>query len=65
MNNSLRANHHKKIERKITLESRMNLLRNALTSKKHRRWIAYRIKDKSWQRDKLIEFGLRKPKSNS
>lgn len=64
-NSKLRKNHQKRTKRKITFNTRLNVLKKSLISKEHRTWLFYRISTKEWQQQKLIQLGLKKPKPNS
>ena len=60
----LRNKHHKKTERKIFIQSRLNIIYKSIFDKAHRTWLIKRIMDKNWQREKLIQLGLKNPKPN-
>lgn len=63
-NDHLRNKHRKKTERKIFIQSRLNIIYKSIFDKAHRTWLIKRTTDKNWQREKLIQLGLKNPKPN-
>jgi hypothetical protein len=61
----LNSNKQNKIAYKIFLKERFSVIYNALFKKSYRNWLFRRILDKKWQKEKLSQFGLKKPKLNS
>jgi len=61
----LRSKRHQKTERKLFIKSRFAIIYKSFFDKEHREWLLKRVTDKSWQREKLIQFGFKKPKPNS
>ena len=62
---SFRKKHQSKTSKKIFLKNRLNIIYKSIFNKAHRSWLIKRITDKNWQREKLIQLGLKKPKPNS
>lgn len=54
--------HQKQTQKKLALQNRFNFLIASLHRKENRQWILRRFFDKDWQRAKLIQLGLIKPK---
>ena len=65
LDDSLRKNKNKKKERNLFIKSRFEIIYKSIFNKEYRNWLFKRITDKNWQRDKLIQLGLKKPKPNS
>lgn len=63
-NETLRNKKHKKIYRKHFIQKRVVLIYKAISNKTYRDWLIKRISDKTWQREKLIQLGIRKTKPN-
>lgn len=53
----------KKIQQKLFIKDRLDIIFKAFVEKKHRKWILKRLSDKNWQREKLIQIGLKKKKT--
>ena len=64
-NKSLREKNIRKVKKKATLIRRIDMSKKIFTSKTHRTWFLKSITDKEWLNEKMIEFGLKKPKPNS
>ena len=62
---NLRAKHHKKIKRKLFIKKGLRIIYKSLFDKAHRNWLIKRTTDKNWYKEKLVQVGLKKPKSNS
>ncbi|AUC86437.1 hypothetical protein CW731_14625 [Polaribacter sp. ALD11] len=52
-----------KISRKLFLKTRLNIIKKSLFNKEYRQWLINRTTDKNWQREKLIQLGIKKTKS--
>jgi len=61
----LRSIRHQKTERKLFIKSRLEIIYKSFFDTEKRQWLIKRITDKSWRREKLIQFGLKKPKPNA
>jgi len=61
----LRNKSHKKTDRKLFIKSRLDIIYKSLFDKDHRNWLIKRTTDKTWQREKLVQLGLKKPKLTS
>lgn len=53
---------HKKIDRKLFINKRLNIIYKSVFNNEYRSWLIKRTKDKNWQREKLIQLGLKKTK---
>ena len=63
--NKLRIKNYKKIKIALFIKSRCTIIYKSIFDKTHRNWLLKRTTDKNWQQEKLIQFGLKKSKSNS
>jgi hypothetical protein len=61
----LRNKSHKKTDRKLFIKSRLDIIYKSLFDKDHRNWLIKKTTDKTWQREKLVQLGLKKPKLTS
>ena len=57
---TLSSKRHKKIDRKLFINKRLNIIYKSIFNKEYRTWLIKRTTDKSWQREKLIQLGLKK-----
>ncbi|ARV07653.1 hypothetical protein BTO04_13555 [Polaribacter sp. SA4-10] len=57
-------NHSKKTNLIIFSKSRLNIIYKSIFNKDHRTWLFKRTTDKNWQREKLVQLGLKKTKPN-
>lgn len=64
-NNSYRIKHDKKTETTLFIKKRFNIIKDSVFNKEKRTWLFKRITDKEWQKEKLIQLGLKKTKPNS
>ena len=48
------------IHKQIFIKKRISILYKSIFNKKYRVWLLNRISDKNWQREKLVELGLKK-----
>ena len=49
---------------KISQSLRFKIILRSFVNKEYRAWIVKRILDKQWQKEKLIQLGLKKPINN-
>ena len=49
---------------KLFLTSRLKVISKSFVNKEYRIWLLKRISDKRWQREKLVQLKLKKPKKN-
>jgi hypothetical protein len=61
----LRNKSHKKTDRKLFIKSRLDIIYKSFFDKDHRDWLIKKTTDKTWQREKLVQLGLKKPKLTS
>ncbi|TXD46681.1 nucleotidyltransferase family protein [Polaribacter sp. IC073] len=52
-----------KIDRKLFIKTRLNIIKKSLFNKEYRQWLMNRTSDKNWQREKLIQLRIKKTKS--
>jgi hypothetical protein len=64
-NDRLRSKRHQKTERKLFIKSRLDIIYKSFFDAEKRQWLIKRITDKSWRREKLIHFGLKKSKQDA
>ena len=64
-NSELNKKFTKKKSRELFIKKRLAILKKAIFNKEHRDWVLKRISDRDWQQEKLIQLGLKKPKSSS
>jgi hypothetical protein len=64
-NDSFRQQHHNKTKTNLFIKERLNIIKDSLFDKEKRNWLLKRTTDKNWQREKLVQLGLKKPKPNS
>jgi hypothetical protein len=50
---------HKRVKIFLFMKSRLNILYKSIFNKEHRVWLLKRISDPNWQREKLIQLGLK------
>ncbi|MCI2229799.1 nucleotidyltransferase family protein [Polaribacter sp. MSW13] len=65
LNDGFRKKQYKTTKNKLFLKSRLKIVYKSLFDKAHRTWLLKRITDKSWQQEKLVQLGLKKPKPNA
>ncbi|MFY9243728.1 MAG: nucleotidyltransferase family protein [Polaribacter sp.] len=58
----LRKKRHKKTSRSLFIKMRLDIIYKAIFDKAYRNWLLKRTTDKNWQREKFIQFGLKKSK---
>jgi hypothetical protein len=56
---------HQKTKRKLLIKSRLYNIYKSFFDTETRQWLIKRITDKNWYREKLIHFGLKKPKQDA
>ena len=56
---------HKKIDRKLFINKRLNIIYKSIFNNEYRTWLIKRTTDKNWQREKLIQLGIKKSKPNA
>ncbi len=56
--------HFKKASKKISRNHKLKMIYKSIFNKEHRVWFLHVIQDKKWVNRKMIEFGLKKAKSN-
>ena len=49
----------------LFVQQRLEIIIKSFYRKEHRNWLLSRIRNRDWQRQKLIQLGLKKPKLNS
>lgn len=64
LDDSYREKFNKKLSKKLFIKARVDFIIKSFSSKVHRKWILKRVTDKIWLYEKLIQFGLKKPKPN-
>ncbi len=64
-NPSLKNKHFIKTEKKLFFKKRMRIIYISLFNNEYRNWLIKRTSDKNWQREKLVQLGLKKPKPNA
>lgn len=62
-NADYRKSHFKKIKWKLFWRSRMRFVLKGITRKENRVWMYNRFRDRNWQRQKLVQLKILKPKS--
>ncbi len=62
-NPTYRKQHYNRTARKLFFKARSKFILQAFTRKENRIWMYNRFLDKEWQREKLIQLKLAKPKS--
>lgn len=66
LENPLKSKKTEKItSTKLFIQKRLSIIKKSFLDKEHRSWLLKRISDKNWQREKLIQLGLKKSKPNS
>lgn len=58
-------NHYRKTSIKLFIMRRLGVIYKSIFRKEYRNWLIKRTTDKNWQKEKLIQLGLKKPKPNS
>ena len=61
-NDQLRNKQNKKIDQKIFIKKRLDIIYKSFFKKPYRGWLLKRITDKNWQKEKLIQLGFIKQK---
>ncbi len=61
-NDQLRNKQNKKIDQKIFIKKRLDIIYKSFFNKPYRGWLLKRITDKNWQKEKLIQLGFKKQK---
>ena len=61
-NDELRNKQNKKIDQKIFIKKRLDIIYKSFFNKPYRGWLLKRITDKNWQKEKLIQLGFIKQK---
>jgi hypothetical protein len=56
----LRNKSHQKTKRKLFIKSRLEIIYKSFFDKTYRKWLIKRTTDKNWQKDKLVQLGLKK-----
>ncbi|WP_299670683.1 nucleotidyltransferase family protein [uncultured Polaribacter sp.] len=51
--------------KELFIKKRMSIIYKSLFHKDYRTWVFKRISDKNWQKEKLIQLGIKKPTPNS
>lgn len=59
-NDSLRERHIKNISRKLFLKERITVIVKSFYNKEYRQWLLFKVTDKNWQQQKLVQLGLKK-----
>jgi len=59
-NDSLRKRHIKNISRKLFLEKRIMVIVKSFYNKEYRQWLLFKVTDKNWQQQKLVQLGFKK-----
>ena len=62
---SLGKKEHQKTEKKLFIKKRLDIIYKSIFDKEHRNWLIKRTTDKEWQKEKLIQLGIKKSKPNS
>lgn len=63
-NDTLRKKRRKKNTRSIFIKKRFNIIYKSIFDKAHRDWLFKRTTDKNWIKEKLVQLGLNKKKSD-
>jgi len=61
----LRNKSYRKIKIALFIKSRCTIIYKSFFDKTYRNWLLKRTTDKNWQKEKLIQLGLKKPEPNS
>lgn len=64
-NPKLKNKHFKRTENYLFIKSCLSIVFKSFYKKEYREWLIKRTTDKNWQRKKLVQLGLRKPKPTS
>lgn len=64
-NKKIRIKNQKSIDRKLTIKLKLKIIFKSIYNKGYRNWLVNKITKKNWQRKKLVQLGLRKPKPTS
>ncbi len=54
----------KTLTKRLFITKRLSIIYKSFFSKEYRSWLFYRVTSKQWQREKLVQLGLKKTKSN-
>lgn len=65
VNNEKTKKVHKKIKRSLFIKKRLIIIKKSIFIKEYRKWLINRATDKNWQREKLIQLGIKKPNPNA
>jgi hypothetical protein len=64
-NDSFRTKQHKKTTTILFIKERFKIIKDSIFDNEKRNWLLKRTTDKNWQREKLVQLGLKKPKPNA
>lgn len=64
-NSSLGKKEYQKTKNKIFIQKRLSIVYKSIFNKEHRNWVIKRVTDRKWQKEKLIQLGLKKPKPDA
>jgi hypothetical protein len=62
---SFRTKQHKKTTTILFIKERLKIIKDSIFDNEKRNWLFKRTTDKNWQREKLVQLGLKKPKPNA
>ena len=62
-NKKYRKKHYKRTKRKLAIHKRLKFVLQAFSKSENRNWMYHRVRDKEWQKEKLIQLGFKKSKS--
>ena len=60
-NNKFRKKHYQKTKKILFIKNRLKIILKSFFYKEYRVWLFRRITDKNWQKEKLIQLGVKKP----